>query len=95
VDNYNEAKSRGFDVQRALNSLTRAAAGHSMQIERENEQLRATVADLGSKLQQEQEERKQQQQQQQQQEVVDLQATVIAMGAQLQALVRQSSLQHG
>ena len=91
VDHYSEAKSRGYDVQRALNSPTRATAGHSLQIERENDQLRATVADLGSKLQQEQEERKQQQQQQ----VADLQATVAAMGAQLQALVRQSSTHQG
>lgn len=68
--------------------MSRAAAQHSLstkhELRKEVAELRATVAGL---------ERRLQQQDKQQREVAALQATVAAMGAQLQAL--QNSMQQG
>lgn len=97
-----DAPVYGWNIQGALSSLTRAAAGHSLSVAeeqaRENEQLRqevqelrATVAGLESRLQQQQ----QKEEDKQQQAVAELQATVAAMGAQLQALLLQNNMQQG
>lgn len=88
---YCNAAPRGWDVQGALHSMTRAAAEHSQVLERELrmevKMLRATVAHL---------ERQQQQRDKKQQQVVaELQGTVAALVAQVQALVQQNSMQHG
>lgn len=78
--------------------MSKAAAEHSLLLERETDQLReevtqlrATVVDLESRQQQQLVELEMRQQQQ----VSELQGTVAALGAQVQALLQQVSMQQG
>lgn len=81
VSHHNDATIWEWDVKGALCSMTKAAAEHSLLLERETDHLReevkklqATVAELESWRQQQ----------------VDLQGTVAALGAQVQALLQHN-----